>query len=543
MSLEPKSKAIRLYPAAGATGQEMTDYMELLDDHVRDFFIPPLSTVTSGGVSGVNYDVTGLSWSPKTNNYVYWFRCHVTNTGAFTILGSNVLDKAGNATVAGQIVTNGIYFVRWNASNYILLNSEPVNLAINGGTIGETTPGTGKFSEVQVLAPGTPAMTLPIDIELAAIGSGVTASVGSISAGAVSSPGFRGLRARGTIASPTAVQAGDTLTFIGALGYDGSAYVGSTGIIVFKALETFSGSARGTEAYIETCPIGSTTRRLHISWKNGITYIHPQDDVNEGGQVVLLGAAAYKDVFFDNFQGIFRVWVTNGTIDEIFSLGYGGMPQWKGINLLDLSTAQTLTNKDLSSHTNIMSAVSVPSLTAGSGSAYTVANLPSSLTSGRVYQILIHTANTGNCTLAPGGGSAINIKLLSGADPGANQLLNKVYDFWYNGTNLIPLNPEDISYIEADTATSLTIGLGHANSIRRMTSGSAITITLPNSIPSGWVVGPNSAGGVLRGGAGNITFSSAGTIRSPGGTVCSTPNGFVYFYLASSGVWQLGGDL
>ena len=88
-------------------------------------------------------------------------------------------------------------------------------------------------------------------------------------------------------------------------------------------------------------------------------------------------------------------------------------------------------------------------VSAGTGAAYTVSTLPPTLTTNNVYRILIHTANTGNCTLAPGGGSAINIKLLSGADPVANQLLNKVYDFWYNGTNLIPLNPEGYSSVVA----------------------------------------------------------------------------------------------
>lgn len=126
MALKPKADITYqgTTPALGPTSLEMSDALAAVDDHVRDANIPPLSTVTGGGTAGVNYDVAGLSWTPKTLNYIYWFRCHVTNTAAFTILGSNVVDKAGAATVANQIRTNGVYFVRWDGTNYILLNAE-----------------------------------------------------------------------------------------------------------------------------------------------------------------------------------------------------------------------------------------------------------------------------------------------------------------------------------------------------------------------------------------------------------------------------------
>jgi len=214
---------------------------------------------------------------------------------------------------------------------------------------------------------------------------------------------------------------------------------------------------------------------------SGLFYLNPQDGVNEGGEFILSGAGSNKNISIDNYAGGLRLITTDDITSNIFNISFNSMPTWKGISISDVSTAQTLTNKDVSSHTNIMSAVSVPSLTAGTGAAYTCANLPSSLTSGRVYQILIHTANTGNCTLAPGGGSAINIKLLSGADPAANQLLNKVYDFWYNGTNLIVLNPEEVitgSY----TGTLTGCTTSPTGTITYMKIGSIVHCSMPTAL-------------------------------------------------------------
>ena len=92
-----------------------------------------------------------------------------------------------------------------------------------------------------------------------------------------------------------------------------------------------------------------------------------------------------------------------------------------------------------------------------------------------------------------------------------------------------------------DSATTYTLGAGDAESIRRFTSASAITVTLPSSTPSGWAVGDSML--VIRGGTGTLAFSSAGTIRSPGGSVITAQNGKCCVTLAASGVWELSGNL
>ena len=47
----------------------------------------------------------------------------------------------------------------------------------------------------------------------------------------------------------------------------------------------------------------------------------------------------------------------------------------------------------------------------------------------------------------------------------------------------------------------------------------------------------------IRGGTGTLTFSSSGTIRSPGGNAITVQNGKAVVTLASSGVWELAGNV
>lgn len=75
-------------------------------------------------------------------------------------------------------------------------------------------------------------------------------------------------KARGTIASPAAVQAGDTLFFWGARGYTSAgAFSASKAAITVVAAEAFTNSAQGTYMTLETTTTGGTTRaeRVRIS--------------------------------------------------------------------------------------------------------------------------------------------------------------------------------------------------------------------------------------------------------------------------------------
>jgi len=81
-------------------------------------------------------------------------------------------------------------------------------------------------------------------------------------------PFFSGRRARGSMASPSAVQADDILMRYGGAGYDGSAFPGANkAILEFKAAENWTSSAQGTYVTISTTPTGqtATAERLRVT--------------------------------------------------------------------------------------------------------------------------------------------------------------------------------------------------------------------------------------------------------------------------------------
>lgn len=92
-----------------------------------------------------------------------------------------------------------------------------------------------------------------------------------------------------------------------------------------------------------------------------------------------------------------------------------------------------------------------------------------------------------------------------------------------------------------DAGTSFTPGNGDAESIRRFTSASAITVNLNTGIPTGWTIGDSI--GIIRGGTGTLTFAGTGTIRSPGGTSIIVQHGKAVATLVASGIWELSGNV
>lgn len=73
-------------------------------------------------------------------------------------------------------------------------------------------------------------------------------------------------RARGNLASPTAVVSGDVLARINHYGYDGSAYVDKARHDVF-ATEDWSTNARGTKIQVRTTPTGTAGTNAVAEWE------------------------------------------------------------------------------------------------------------------------------------------------------------------------------------------------------------------------------------------------------------------------------------
>jgi hypothetical protein len=101
-------------------------------------------------------------------------------------------------------------------------------------------------------------------------GTDVGGRVGARSAGTVETPLFIGYRSRGTLASPTAIAAGDTVLAIMTSGYDGSAWSvgGVAGSIYFNADENWTSTNHGSSISFSTTGSGAsvaTTEKMRIS--------------------------------------------------------------------------------------------------------------------------------------------------------------------------------------------------------------------------------------------------------------------------------------
>jgi hypothetical protein len=71
---------------------------------------------------------------------------------------------------------------------------------------------------------------------------------------------YRGRKARGTGASPSAVASGDYLSSLLASGYGATGFGGNIGLIGFRANQAFTDTARGTNIVFENTPDESTAR-------------------------------------------------------------------------------------------------------------------------------------------------------------------------------------------------------------------------------------------------------------------------------------------
>lgn len=132
-------------------------------------------------------------------------------------------------------------------------------------------------------------------------------------------PVFVGQRYLGTSSVPTAVTADQSLCGLSGQGYNGTALSSSAAFIGLYAAETFTPTAQGTYAQIETTPTGSTTRAVRVrispAGNVGIGTTSPSapiDLVSESSGAI---GVQIRGRSSDN-SGVLRFTANNGTTDQ-----------------------------------------------------------------------------------------------------------------------------------------------------------------------------------------------------------------------------------
>lgn len=164
---------------------------------------------------------------------------------------------------------------------------------------GITDNGTFWSHDAETYSAVSSSQTLPVsDARFVASATAPTtgASYVAIGYGSGVTPGFRGASTRGTAASPTASQSGDTLAFLGAHGFGATVLsTAAKALLAFKAAENWTDSAQGTSASLELTPTGSTTRAEIARFDMSTTATHTRFmiyDVDNGTlERVTVGAA------------------------------------------------------------------------------------------------------------------------------------------------------------------------------------------------------------------------------------------------------------
>lgn len=153
-------------------------------------------------------------------------------------------------------------------------------------------------------------------------------------------PVFTGRHARGTAASPSATQSGDTLSQFTARGYGTSAYnSASTGIMEFLAAENFTNTAQGTYASFRLTATGSASPAE-------VFRVGPVGQIGVGGS-------------------------SYGTANQILtSAGTGAAPSWQsGINVTSANVSNLTASKPVftDASKNLTSTGTVPVDQGGTG--------------------------------------------------------------------------------------------------------------------------------------------------------------------------------
>jgi hypothetical protein len=227
--------------------------------------------------SGTNF--TAFRAQAQASDIIYTLPASLTPTSA---VGAGILqtDASGNLSWLNPtaLVTG---------SAWALTGNSGTNPAVNFLGTTDAQPlviRTNNTERMRVTASGDVGIgtTTPLEA-VEVVREGVSPAYVSTSyANANFAGAFVGRRARGTMSAPAAVQSGDGLVFVGARGYDGTAFTSaSRAFIRMDASENWTATAQGTRIVFATTANGTTSTAERV-------VIQSSGDVEvKGGNVLL----------------------------------------------------------------------------------------------------------------------------------------------------------------------------------------------------------------------------------------------------------------
>lgn len=248
--------------------------------------------IADNAVTGTKIDITsnsngslmfynGTDWvnlPPGSSGQVL----RTNGAGAPTWVNPGSLLTAGTGvTIATNTITNnGVV----TASNGLTVTTNDVRLggALTGATTISSLTATNKmsFTGTGVDAFNVDGTTFSVDALNDRVGIGTSSPDAKLTIvddannplriyeyNASDGANIRGYRARGTVASPTAVLANDGLTLLSGFGYTGSAFAGAKAQIVLLAAENWTSTANGTNITFATTPNAGTdmSERMRVT--------------------------------------------------------------------------------------------------------------------------------------------------------------------------------------------------------------------------------------------------------------------------------------
>lgn len=218
-------------------------------------------SIVFGGTSGeYSQDNANLFWDDTNNR-----------------LGIGTSSPGAKLNVVDNSASDAVRITQTGAGNALVVedsaNPDATPFVIDAS--GRVGVGKTPTSSLGILGSGNPS----VDLDYYENGSGGAS--------------YRGRKSRGSVDAPSAVQSNDYLSTLLASGYGDTGFGGNIGLIGFRANQTFTDTARGTNIVFENTPDGSTSRaermRITSAGNVGIGTSSPNAALEVNGNIHVSG--------------------------------------------------------------------------------------------------------------------------------------------------------------------------------------------------------------------------------------------------------------